>query len=122
MHASRETLPPTTFGDAYEARFAETSDYAAYFERIVAGADFTPYYDTCEVPHLGYVFKGKVRFIYDDGRIEEVGAGEMYYITPGHTFEVLEDAETVEFSPKAEYEAHLRKVESGLEAQAQVTA
>jgi hypothetical protein len=41
-------------------------------------------------------------------------AGEMYYIVPGHTFEVLEDARTVEFSPTDAYKAHMEKVAANI--------
>lgn len=34
----------------------------------------------------------------------------MYYVPAGHTFHVLEDAETVEFSPTAAYKQHMDKV------------
>jgi hypothetical protein len=119
MHASRTALPVEQMGDAYEARLAEWGDYTAYFERIAAGTDFTRYYDSCECPHWGYVFKGKLRFVYNDGREEIVSAGEMYYVPAGHTFHVLEDAETVEFSPTAEYTAHLEKVARNMAAEQQ---
>ena len=39
-----------------------------------------------------------MRFDYSDGREEVVKAGEMYFVPPGHTFQVLEEAGTVEFS------------------------
>jgi hypothetical protein len=110
MHASKDALPAETFGDGYEARLVEWGDYTAYFERIAAGADFSAWYESCECPHWGYVVRGKVRFIYRDGHDEVVSAGEMYYIPPGHTFQVLDDAETAEFSPTAEYRQHMDKV------------
>lgn len=113
MHASKLDLPVEALG-TYESRLAEWGDYTAYFERI-AGTDFTPYYDTCACPHWGYVFSGKLRFTYDDGTIEDVSAGESYYIPPGHTFTVLEDAETVEFSPTEEFKRHMEKVAKNME-------
>lgn len=114
MHASREALPPEMLGDRYEARAIDWGDYTAYFERIAAGTDYSAYYDRCDVPHWGYVFKGKLRFVYADGREEIVSAGEMYYVPPGHTFQVLEDAETVEFSPTSEYRQHLERVANAM--------
>ena len=116
MHASRDVLPEESLGDSYAARLVDWGDYTAYFERIAAGTDFSAYYDSCECPHWGYVFKGRLRFIYTDGRDEVVSAGEMYYIPAGHTFQVLEDAETVEFSPTAEYRQHMEKVAKNMEA------
>lgn len=114
MHASREILPAESFGDTYEARLAEWGEYTAYFERIAAGTNFDAYYDSCECPHLGYVFAGKLRFTYIDGREEIVSAGEAYYVPPGHKFDVLEDAQTVEFSPTREYQEHMQKVAANM--------
>jgi hypothetical protein len=34
----------------------------------------------------------------------------MYYVPAGHTSQVHEDAETVEFSPSAAYKQHMDKV------------
>ena len=116
MHASRNDLPVQSLGDVYEARLAEWGDYTSYFERIAAGTDFTQYYESCPCPHWGYVFKGKLRFTYDDGTTEDVSAGESYYIPPGHSFTVLEDAETIEFSPTLEYNRHMEEVAKNMEA------
>jgi hypothetical protein len=110
MHTCRHALPIERLGEGYEAHLVEWGDTTAYFEHIAAGFDAGAYYDRCECPHWGYVFKGKVQFTYDDGRDEVVGAGEMYYVQPGHKFQVLEDTETVEFSPTAEYRRHVEKV------------
>ena len=79
-------------------------------------ADFGAYNDRSDCPHLGDVFRGKVRFVYSDGREEIVSAGETYYVRPGHKFEVLEDAETVEFSPSAPYRQHLSTVARNMAA------
>ena len=114
LHASKNDLPVEILGE-YEACTAEWGDYMAYFERIAAGMDYSAYYETCEVPHWGYVFKGKIRFIYDDGD-ETVLAGEAYHAPPGHKFEVLEDAETLEFSPTAEYRQQLEIVARNMQA------
>jgi hypothetical protein len=101
MHALREDLPVEQLGESYETRGAEWGEYTAYFERMSAGLDYTEYYGSCECPHVGYVFKGKIRFIYSDGSEEIIGAGEI--------------TETVEFSPTQEYLAHLKKVARNLE-------
>jgi hypothetical protein len=110
MHVAKEHLPLERLGDDYEARLADWGPYTAYFERIRAGTDFSAFYDTCQCPHLGYLFAGRLRFVYSDGHEEIVSAGEMYYIPPGHVFQVLEDAETVEFSPTGAYRLHMDRV------------
>ena len=116
MHARKETLSVETLGHGYKSRMAQLGDYTGYFESIAAGTDFSPHYESCEVPHWGYVFRGKLRFVYSDGNVEEVRAGELYYVPPGHTFEVLEDSETVEFSPRALLEAHFALVAANMES------
>jgi hypothetical protein len=116
MHASRQALPTERLGEGYESQVADWGETTAYFERIAAGTDLSPYYDRCDCPHWGYVFKGAVRFVYADGHEEVVTAGEMYFAPPGHTFHVLEEAETVEFSPTAEYRRHMELVARNMEA------
>ena len=122
MHASKDGLPVETIGDSYEGRFADWGDFTGYFEKIRGGTDFSPLFvglpdDSCQCPHWGYVFKGTLRFIYKD-HDEVISAGEAYYAPPGHRTECLEDAETVEFSPAAEFQATMAVAAKNLEAQA----
>jgi hypothetical protein len=119
MHAAKALLPLETIGERYEARLAEWGEYTAYLERMAAGTDYSRFYDRCDCPHFGYVFKGQLRFVYEGGREEIVSAGEMYDISPGHAFQALEDTETVEFSPTAEYRAHMDKVATNMAAAGQ---
>lgn len=107
-HASPDQLPTERLGD-YAARTAELDDYYLRFESIPAGFDDRELLqglpdNVCHSAHWGYVFKGRVVFRYTDGSEDIVEAGEGYYARPGHTFAVLEDAETVEFSPKHEFD------------------
>ena len=111
MHASRDILPFEEFDSGYEIQVVDYREYKAYFARIPAGTDFISYYDSDECPHVGYVFSGRLRFVSTNGRDEIVSAGELYYIPPGHVFYVLEDAETVEFSPTAPYRLDREKIE-----------
>ena len=115
MHASKEGLPVETLGDGYEARTAEWGDYIAYFERIPRGMDYSAYYDSCECSHWGYVFKGRIRFIFRDGE-EIVSAGDAYYAPPGHKFQVIEDTETIEFSPTLEYRPLMETIARNMQA------
>jgi hypothetical protein len=121
MHASREALTPEAIGDIYEGRLIDWGEYSAYFERIKGGTDFSPYFvglpnDSCQSPHWGYVFAGKIRFIYNDHE-EVITAGEAYYAPPGHRVECLEDAETIEFAPTAEFRQTMEVFARNLEAQ-----
>jgi hypothetical protein len=121
MHASKDSLPVETIGDSYEGHFAEWGEFMGYFEKIKGGTDFSPLFvglpdDSCQSPHWGYVFRGKLRFIYKD-HDEVIGAGEAYYAPPGHKIECLEDAETVEFSPTADFQKTMEVAAKNLEAQ-----
>lgn len=69
------------------------------------GTDFTPILeglkdDLCQVPHWGYLEKGKIRVIDSNNTTKTIVAGEVYYMPPGHTLIVDEDARTIEFSPE----------------------
>lgn len=122
MHASRQAVPVAMEEGGYEGRMAEWGEYTVNFERIPGESDFSPYFvglpdDSCQCPHWGYVFKGKLRFTYRD-REEVISAGEAYYAPPGHRFACLEDAETVEFSPTAALRRTLEVVEKNAAAMA----
>ena len=70
-----------------------------------AGTDFTPLLaglenDKCQVPHWGYVVKGAVRIIYEDGKEEVFSEGEAFYMKSGHTAKVEKDLLLVSFSPE----------------------
>lgn len=106
IHAAKENLPVESMGD-YQGRSAELGDYVVAFESVPAG--FPPGGarafaglpdDSCQSPHWGYLFKGRFRIRFTDGREEIVSAGSAYHIPSGHQFEALEHCETVEFSPK----------------------
>jgi hypothetical protein len=119
-HASKEALQIERLGD-YEGRAAQFGDYTANFESIpkdMGGPDLFKGLpdDACQCEHWGYLFKGKVKFTYTDGREEVVSAGEAYYAPPGHVFEALEDCETIEFSPTEELNMTLEQVGKNVEA------
>jgi hypothetical protein len=40
--------------------------------------------DTCQVEHLGYVVSGKLGVSHEDGSKQEIAAGSVYRIAPGH--------------------------------------
>jgi hypothetical protein len=122
-HASKDQIAPEKFGD-YEGRLQQFDDYYVNFETIPAGFGDPELFkglpdDACQAEHWGYIFKGKVRFGYTDGSEDIVGAGEAYYARPGHVFEALEDTETLEFSPKEEFDRTLEAVSRNMEARGQ---
>jgi mannose-6-phosphate isomerase-like protein (cupin superfamily) len=40
--------------------------------------------DSCQAAHHGVVVSGRLHTVMDDGTQEELGAGDIYYIAPGH--------------------------------------
>src|SRR5690606_10780969 len=72
---------------------------------LKAGTDFRPLLkglkdDLCQVPHWGYLEKGKIRIIDSGNTTITVLGGEVFYMPPGHTVIVDEDARIMEFSPE----------------------
>jgi hypothetical protein len=47
--------------------------------------------ESCDVAHLGMVLAGRNRIEMDDGRIAEVGPGDVFDIGPGHDSVVVGD-------------------------------
>jgi hypothetical protein len=46
---------------------------------------------SCDVEHVGMVLSGRAVAAMDDGRVVEVGAGDIFYIAPGHDSWVVGD-------------------------------
>jgi quercetin dioxygenase-like cupin family protein len=46
---------------------------------------------SCHVEHVGLVMSGRNRITMDDGRVIEVGPGDLFTVPPGHDSEVLGD-------------------------------
>lgn len=44
---------------------------------------------SCQVAHLGYVVSGRNRVQMDDGRVLDLGPGDLFEIGPGHDSWVL---------------------------------
>jgi len=55
----------------------------------------------CHCPHWGYVFKGQITITYGD-REEVVGAGEAFYMPPGHVPAAIAGTQLIQFSPTDE--------------------
>lgn len=120
MGIKKEELHVETIPGLYEGRFADDKGgMTLYFESIKA-SDPAPLYrglpnDRCQAHHWGFLFKGKLVIRYED-REEEVNAGEAYYMAPGHLPLITEDAETLEISPKGEFEQTMAQFQKNLEA------
>jgi hypothetical protein len=78
---------------------------AVAINEVPAGTDYSPVLvglkdDLCQVPHWGYLEKGKIRIIDKDKKVVVVNAGGVFYMPPGHTVIVDEDARIIDFSPE----------------------
>ena len=96
---------------------AELDGYVANIVEIGADSDLTPLLaglpdDKCPSPHWGFVLKGRTWWKHGDGRLEEFGPGEAFYVAPGHTAGADAGSEFVVFSPSeimATVGAHMAK-------------
>jgi hypothetical protein len=73
-----------------------------------AGLDISPLLhgledDACQAPHWGYVISGHVVATYTDGTTDECRGGDLFFWPSGHTVRVVDDAEVILFSPRAEH-------------------
>ncbi len=92
-------------GKSY-GRYREWGDMDVGWEGWQAGRDSTEAFKilpggSCQVPHWGYMIKGRVRVKYGD-HDEVINAGEAFYMQPGHIPVTEEDCEMVWFAPKGE--------------------
>jgi hypothetical protein len=55
--------------------------------------------DSCQCPHWGYLFAGKIIVSYAD-REETYEAGDAFYMPPGHVPAAVAGTEFVQFSPR----------------------
>ena len=85
--------------DGYSVSFVsirETHDLAALLKGLPG--------DSCQCPHWGYVFKGRLTWRFGD-REEVVEAGDAFFAPPGHVPEAEAGSEFVQFSPVEELRA-----------------
>ncbi|PVY70036.1 hypothetical protein C8D92_11066 [Tamilnaduibacter salinus] len=115
MHIAKEAVPVRLDGPGAIVRqqtdFGDVSGYgtlgAEYFS-FDAGTDITELLhglqgDSCQSPHWGYVVKGEITALYDDGAQETVHEGDLFYWPPGHSVRAEADTDIVMFSPQKEH-------------------
>src|SRR3954463_2560111 len=49
--------------------------------------------ESCQVAHLGYVEQGAIMISSDDGTEMTFRAGDVYFLAPGHTAQIVGDDE-----------------------------
>lgn len=102
---SKSTAPHQDHGPVEEYA-DERGGYNISFVTFKQDIDATPLLkglpgDACTCPHWGYVLKGRVTFTID-GRDEEFGAGDAFFVPPGHLQRADEGTEYLQFSPAEE--------------------
>jgi Cupin domain len=119
--ASKQSASETETVEGYEGHFEHfDGGYTVGFETYTRDADLAPFFkglpdDRCQAAHWGYVIEGKVAYHFGD-RSEVFGAGDAYYVPPGHTPEIFAGTEVVEFSPTEELQRTLEVVTRNMEA------
>lgn len=115
MRGSKNELPlAEDYGENFRSWQSEWGGMIVEISLFPAGVDAAPLFrglpdDMCQAVHWGYVIKGRMRVRSADGE-ELIGAGDAYYLEPGHVPSFDEDTELVEFSSKAAYQATLEVV------------
>jgi hypothetical protein len=110
-------VPVAIEGDGVQLRKNPIGgDMTVAFVRARKGIDLRPALkglpeDRCQCPHWGYVIKGTVRMHTAAGR-QDFTAGQAFYWAAGHAPEFLEDAEYVDFSPTAAFDAVIQHITS----------
>ena len=118
---NKNDAPDSMHLEGYEGHFGELGDYTVGFETYTADADLAELFrglpdDRCQCPHWGVVLKGQLKFTGDDGDTV-IGAGEAYYVGPGHLPHLYAGTEVIEFSPTHELHETLAVVEKNMAAQ-----
>src|SRR6185436_20893978 len=116
---SKFDAPDSMKLEGYEGHFGELDGYTVGFETYTADADLSALFkglpdDRCQCPHWGVVLKGKLKYTGADGGETTIGAGEAYYVGPGHLPYLYAGTEVVEFSPTEQLHETLAVIEKNM--------
>ncbi len=115
MHIKKNDIPVKINAPGAVARqktdFGDSTGFgklAGEYFSLGAGTDIKPLLkgledDLCQAPHWGYMIEGEVKITYKDGDTETISGGDIFYWPPGHTVQVVDDAEVILFSPQHEH-------------------
>ena len=107
--------------EGFEGRYEDLDGYTIGFETYTEDADPAPLFqglpgDRCQCPHWGVVLRGTLIYSKADGSEDVIGAGEAYYVGPGHLPRLSAGTEIIEFSPTEEFTRTVDVVTRNLEA------
>lgn len=113
--------------EGYEGHFEDLGGHTVGFEAFTEDADPAPLFqglpdDRCQCLHWGVVLKGTLIYNHADGSEDVIGAGEAYYVGPGHLPRFTAGTEIVEFCPTAQLAQTLEVVTRNLETAGAVGA
>jgi mannose-6-phosphate isomerase-like protein (cupin superfamily) len=103
LKVSRESAEHVESHGPVEDRHQDGDGYTINFLSFATDVDATPLLkgmpgDQCQCPHWGYVIKGRMTYMTDDGE-HVVEAGDAFYLPPGHVPRAAAGTEFVQFSP-----------------------
>jgi hypothetical protein len=104
--ASKQSASKVVDYGPAEDRTEEFDGYTMNFVSVRQQTDLAPLLkglpgDSCQCPHWGYMFKGRMTIRYAD-REEVIEAGDAFYLPPGHVPAGDAGSEFVQFSPTDE--------------------
>ena len=104
--ASKQSASKVVDYGPAEDRTEEFGGYTMNFVSVRQQTDLAPLLkglpgDSCQCPHWGYMFKGRMIIRYAD-REEVIEAGDAFYLPPGHVPAGDAGSEFVQFSPTDE--------------------
>jgi hypothetical protein len=104
--ASKQSASKVVDYGPAEDRTEEFGGYTMNFVSVRQQTDLAPLLkglpgDSCQCPHWGYMFKGRMTIRYAD-REEVIEAGDAFYLPPGHVPAGDAGSEFVQFSPTDE--------------------
>jgi len=94
-------------------------DMTVAVNSMPAGTDFSPLLEglknnSCQVPHWGLIKQGVLKLTYDDGTVQTLKTGDLFFMPPGHTGVVLEDLTIMDFSPSRSWVKLMKHINSKL--------
>lgn len=114
MHHNLSNIDETISSENIRIREAPVGELHLSVEAYETDLDTAPLFeglpnDRCPCPHWGYMLSGRIHVEYETDN-ESIEAGEVFYLTPGHTVEIEAGTEYLTFSPTEEFRAMMEVV------------